>query len=376
MNREPDWEALSELNFLLNHRITQPLNAALSAIDLAEMPEYAGHSAKWWRDRARTKITTVLNLFTAWSWLVQYKAGMDIPEQAIRPFSLQSLLEWLTVHLQLVPALTAEENPLLYGNQETLQEAILLLYSVASTLGSGARVMLEAAANQVKIRIRYARLRQTENRLSSVEELLISLGKHWRMQVIRFELKVARDFLELNRCLLELNDTGETVEFSLPISYIGVKATSENEGLRKESAVQSRSQTPKIAAESAADTSPLITKAYLPDTATKKSTQTYKQAAWHIPAHFAVTIPKKTPAISKSPAIIPVNPTHTGSWHLPHSHHVALHAGPTPPPTIKSNGNGVISEADETPIVLSVALPDIDLPDYLKDKLGVTKTPS
>ena len=131
MKREPDWEALADLQFLLYNRIADSLNAALTGIALCDMPEAQDKPPGFWKERASAKIGNVLNMFTAWSYLTRFKMGESIPERAVRPFEANALLQWLGGQLQLIPAPEIASNPLLYANRETLQEALLLLYSAA-----------------------------------------------------------------------------------------------------------------------------------------------------------------------------------------------------------------------------------------------------
>jgi hypothetical protein len=56
MPREPDWEALADLQFILYNRIADSLNAALSAIALSDMPEAQDKPPGFWKKRAATKI--------------------------------------------------------------------------------------------------------------------------------------------------------------------------------------------------------------------------------------------------------------------------------------------------------------------------------
>ncbi|MBI5931452.1 MAG: hypothetical protein HY862_19240 [Chloroflexi bacterium] len=213
MYREPDWEALNDLNFLLHNRLVSPLNGALSALEKSAPTT----NPDWWHTRATSQVSTALNLVNAWSWLVQYKALGQIPERSIQPFPIQSLADWLTMQLQLVPPLIIAKNFLLRANQAALQEAIFLLYDVASSQGTSTKLILDTGSNGVMFRIRFTRLRESKP-FNSLEEMETSLGQHWRGNIITFELKTAREFLRMNSSDLQLRDGGSKVEFVFVIS--------------------------------------------------------------------------------------------------------------------------------------------------------------
>lgn len=208
---EPDWAALADIQFLLYNRISNQLNEALSGIALSDMPEATDKPPGYWKERATNQITSVLNLYTAWMWLLRYKTGDPIPERAFRPFETNSLLSWIGRQLQLSPPPITKMNPLLHGNQETLQEALLLLHSVAYTQGSAVRLVFEATRLGTWFRIRFDRPREVPPDLDS---LIASFGSHWRAQDAVFELTNARDFVRLNGCALVLNRTQSGGEFT------------------------------------------------------------------------------------------------------------------------------------------------------------------
>ncbi|NDJ75854.1 MAG: hypothetical protein GYB65_06320 [Chloroflexi bacterium] len=216
--REPDWEALADLQFLLYNRIADSLNAALSAIALSDMPDAGDKPPGYWKERASNKIANVLNLFTAWSYLIRYKMGETIPDRAVRPFPANSLLEWVGKQLQLSPPPRIDTDPLLHANQETLQEALILLYSAAFTQGSGVRLEVEASEQGLWFRIRFNRLKTMP---ATFDELVESFGDHWRAQDTVFELKTARDFVRLNGSELMLAATQHMGEFGFFVRRAG-----------------------------------------------------------------------------------------------------------------------------------------------------------
>jgi hypothetical protein len=215
---EPDWKSLADWQFVLYTRIADSLNAALSSIALSDMPEAQDKPPGFWKDRATAKIANVLNLFTAWSYLIRYKMGEAVPDRSIRPFRVNTLLAWLGVQLQLSPLPTTEANPLLHANQETLQEALLLLYSTAFTQGSGVQLTLDVTKLGTWFRIKFFRSTPLPG---SLDDLLASFGDHWRAQSMAFELATARDFIRLNGGELTLKTVDNQGEFSFFVRAAG-----------------------------------------------------------------------------------------------------------------------------------------------------------
>ncbi|GAB4420093.1 MAG: hypothetical protein Kow00106_16530 [Anaerolineae bacterium] len=203
--REPDWEALADLQFLLYNRIADSLNAALSSIALSDMPEAQNRPPGFWKDRAQTKVANVLNLVIAWSHLIRYKRGDPIPAQAQRTFRANALLTWLSAQLHIAPPPLIEADPVLHGNQETLQEALLMLYSAAQALGTGVRLETEVTRLGTWFHVRFAR---PPSMPSTLDALLANFREHWRDQSTRFELTIARDFVRMNGAELMLGTSG------------------------------------------------------------------------------------------------------------------------------------------------------------------------
>lgn len=217
--REPDWEALSDLQFLLYNRVADSLNAALSSIALSDIPEAQDKPPGFWKDRASVKVANVLNLFTAWSYLARFKLGETVPDRAIRPFRVNTLLEWIGQQLQLVPPPALDNNVLLYANQECIQEALLLLYSAAFTQGTGVRLEMEPGPLGLWFRVQFARLAPLP---TTLDALLRTFSAHWRAQDTVFELTTARDFIRLNGADLLLNSTEKLGEFAFFVRAAGI----------------------------------------------------------------------------------------------------------------------------------------------------------
>ena len=219
--REPDWQALADLQFLLYNRIADSLNAALSSIALSDMPEAQDRPPGFWKERATIKVSNVLNLFTAWSYLIRFKLGESLPDRAIRPFRVNTLLAWLSAQLQISPPPEVATNVLLHANQDTLQEALMLLYSVAFTQGTGVHLALEVSALGAWFRIKFNRVKPLP---ASLDSLIESFGDHWRAQDTAFELYTARDFVQLNGGELLLNPQENAGEFAFFVRASGARA--------------------------------------------------------------------------------------------------------------------------------------------------------
>src|SRR5690606_39123480 len=116
MNREPDWEALSEVNFLINSRMTEQLNTALAAIE--RLPDVEHH-----RSRALEMVRSTLNMHTAWATLIRHKAGQSRTLTANPQFGSQEMVNWLASILHLRESPHPDDALSLRGNRETLQEA-------------------------------------------------------------------------------------------------------------------------------------------------------------------------------------------------------------------------------------------------------------
>ncbi|NLX10570.1 MAG: hypothetical protein GXY36_13015 [Chloroflexi bacterium] len=246
---EPDWESLANLQFLIYNRVTDSLNAALSSLALSDMPEARNLPPGFWKKRATDKIVSVLNLFTAWTYLLRYKQGEPIPARALRPFRANSLLGWISVQLQLSPAPRLHQNPLLHGNQDTLQEALLLLYSAALTQGTNVRVTVEATDQGAWFRVQFARPTPLPTPLSA---LIASFSGHWREQNVALELANARDFIRLNSYELLLNSAPGQSEFAFFVQR--ARATRPPEAAPSE---QAESAGETVALES--DETPILT---------------------------------------------------------------------------------------------------------------------
>lgn len=221
MNREPDWETIAEINFLLHRRMSEHLNAALSAVSLIDTTESkTGQPPQFWQQRALNETLNVLDLHNAWASLVRYKMGETFMPQHKRQFQANDLLRWLARELQLIYTPQAASDVTLSGNRETLQEALVLLRSSAHMLGPGVQLFAQPTSEGMWFHVRFHWHKPPPTTLDS---LLESFGQDWRARSTVFELKRARDFLAMNNCELTYQVVDEFCELSFFVYAVGKK---------------------------------------------------------------------------------------------------------------------------------------------------------
>ncbi len=220
MVKEPDWEALGQLQFLLMRRVTEPLNASLSAIALLHLDSAASRPREYWQDRASREVLGVLNLVNAWHALIRFKQGELLPQQHIRPFNAQDLLDWLTTQLELSNPLRIKEDMVLEASKEALQEALLLLYSAAYTLGPNVHLLVKSLTNGIWFRVRYSHTGGGAPPLN-LNDLLSGLKGNWRLEDTAFELRLASDFITLSGGRLHFQSTEHFCELAFFVYAVG-----------------------------------------------------------------------------------------------------------------------------------------------------------
>ncbi len=220
MAHEPDWESLDQLQFLLLRRVVEPLNAALAAISLLHLDSAADKPRAYWQERATNEVMGTLNLINAWHALIRFKLGELLPQQHIRPFYVQEMLDWLAYQLQLVNPLHAEKNLLIEANRESLQEALLLLYSAAYTLGPSVRLIVQNTTDGMWFRVRYAKVGPAPCN-EDLDALIQRLSGNWRLEDTAFELRTAADFIALNGSQLHLQGSEQSCEMAFFVYTLG-----------------------------------------------------------------------------------------------------------------------------------------------------------
>lgn len=207
------------MQFLLMSRVTEPLNAALAAISLVHLENAADKPREYWQERSTGEVLGVLNLVNAWHALIRFKLGELLPEQHIRPFQVQDLLDWVSYQLELTNPLRAEKNLMVEASQESLQEALLMLYSAVYTLGPNVHLVVQNVDNGVWFRVRYART--GKDCPNSLDELLATLDGNWRLEDTAFELRTAADFIALSGSKLHIQGTEQFCEMAFFVYAVG-----------------------------------------------------------------------------------------------------------------------------------------------------------
>src|SRR5215207_5104496 len=100
MSKEPDWDSLGSMNFVVNRRMAEHLNAALAAISLIGTSE-GDQPPEFWLDRAMSEVLRSLNLHIAWASLIRHKLGEHFLPQHMLQFRASELMRWLATELQL-----------------------------------------------------------------------------------------------------------------------------------------------------------------------------------------------------------------------------------------------------------------------------------
>lgn len=219
MPHEPDWDSLGQLQFLLMRRMTEPLNASLSALGLIHLDSAADRPREYWQARATGEVLGVLNLVNAWHALIRFKLGELLPQQHIRPFSAQSMLDWLSIQLELSNPLRINTDVTLEASKEALQEALLLLYSAAYTLGPNVHLAVKSISNGMWFRIRYGKI--GEQIPQDLDHLLETLTGNWRLEDTAFELRLANDFVTLSGSKLHFQGTAQFCELAFFVYAVG-----------------------------------------------------------------------------------------------------------------------------------------------------------
>lgn len=192
------WDRLAAVNLTMHRRIVEYLNAAIGAVNLAANSDPAAQLM--WREQSIRQIMRAHNTFTAWSSLIRFKAGEapTLPADQ-RVFRFGDLLDWLSVELTQKRAPHIHDDLHLRGSRETLQEAMILLYSCAYGLGPGVKLIAQGSVRGATLGVRYRKHGETPLNLDS---LLNRPTENWRLEHLTFELTCVRDFLAMNGCEL------------------------------------------------------------------------------------------------------------------------------------------------------------------------------
>lgn len=217
MNRiEPNWDTLADVNFLVRRRLVEHLNAAIGAVNIIDTPEAGGKPVEFWKTRAIRHIMQAQNLYEAWNMLARHKSGQTAAYS--RQFRAGDLLEWLASETSQTYVPRSDHDRVLTGNRETMQEALLMIYSAAHTIGPSVQLITECGDDGYWFRVRY----QTSKRQpKTLEGLFEQLEDDWRTGNAAYELSRAQDFLELNNCTLTYLRLSDACELGFFVAAAG-----------------------------------------------------------------------------------------------------------------------------------------------------------
>jgi hypothetical protein len=215
---EPNWDSLADVNFLVRRRLVEHLNAAIGAVNIIDTPEAGGKPVEFWKRRAIRHIMQAQNLYEAWSMLARHKSGQTAVYA--RQFRAGDLLEWLASETSQHYQAHSDHDRILAGNRETLQEALLLMYSAAHTIGPGVQLIAESSSKGFWFRIRYQDNRRQPRTLDGLFE---QLDDDWRTGNAAYELCRAQDFLELNNYTLHFARLKDACELGFFVASAGVE---------------------------------------------------------------------------------------------------------------------------------------------------------
>lgn len=217
MNRiQPNWDSLADVNFLVRRRLVEHLNAAIGAVNIIDTPEAGGKTAEFWKKRAIRHIMQAQNLYEAWSMLARYKSGQTAVYG--RQFRAGDLLEWLASETSQTYMPHPDHERILAGNRETLQEALLLIFSGAHTIGPSVQLVTESNDKGFWFRVRY---QDHKRQPKTLDGLFEQLDDDWRTGNAAYELSRAQDFLELNNCTLSYSRAKGTCELGFFVAAVG-----------------------------------------------------------------------------------------------------------------------------------------------------------
>ncbi|HLU09359.1 MAG TPA: hypothetical protein VK003_06810 [Oceanobacillus sp.] len=229
MNRiQPNWNSLADINFLVHRRFVEHLNAAIGAVNIIDTPEAGGKPVEFWKKRAIRHIMQAQNLYEAWSMLARHKSGHTTVYTS--QFRAGDLLEWLAAETSQNYVPQPDHDRILEGNRETLQEALLLIYSAAHTMGPNVQLLAESSTKGFWFRVRY---QDTRRQPRNLEELFEKLDDDWRTGNAAYELARAQDFLELNRYSLHFVRLKDACELGFFVAAAGMAHSSSADAIRE-----------------------------------------------------------------------------------------------------------------------------------------------
>ncbi len=134
------WESIAFLQEHLYQRLTDPLNKAISFIELAGGKEFTLSNPKLMGDAGRN-LEILMMLVKSWSVLTEWKFKGTVAESEFQPLAQEKFPEWLLSEIGEQAVLRLEHTRTLKVQHDTFFEGLILLVSVAKTVGEISHIM-------------------------------------------------------------------------------------------------------------------------------------------------------------------------------------------------------------------------------------------
>ena len=207
-----NWESLDFIKAHFYRRLAIPLN---KTIEILERVENAGDKTLAVRRLSKTRQTVeaLLNAINAWATLITYRANGPLADFQFKAFTRDQLPGWFHAYLGRETSLRIDFDQTLKVHPETLIEAIVLLFNIASTISSVEAVQMSdapVAKKGVFMRVIFSN-RDDHAPYGSLSEILDTfdydiLGE----RDLAVQLAIARDMMLLNNARFSLQNNKKT----------------------------------------------------------------------------------------------------------------------------------------------------------------------
>lgn len=134
------WESIAFLQEHLYQRLTDPLYKAISFLELAGDKEFTLSSPKFIGDASRN-LEILMMLVKSWAILTEWKFKGSVAESEFQPLAQEKFPEWLLNEIGEQAVLRLEHTRTLKVQRDTFFEGLILLVSIAKTVGEISHVM-------------------------------------------------------------------------------------------------------------------------------------------------------------------------------------------------------------------------------------------
>ncbi|MBI5931453.1 MAG: hypothetical protein HY862_19245 [Chloroflexi bacterium] len=134
------WESIAFLQEHLYQRLTDPLNKAITFLELAGGQEFTLSNPKLIDDAGRN-LEILMMLIKSWSVLIEWKHKGRIAESEFLPLAQEKFPEWLLTEIGEQAVLRLEHTRTLKVQHDTFFEGLILLVNVAKTAGEISHIM-------------------------------------------------------------------------------------------------------------------------------------------------------------------------------------------------------------------------------------------